>query len=137
MILIRRRFLQFQNSIIEINSMSFIFIYSIRNVKSSTKFVTFKLHFSVTFNKNLILVQIQIKAHIVNDFKVNLLLSIDNMILKNIIIDLTQKQAIFRLCKNAIIKLNIISKSNHQVTCSIYSNTKIIVLSHSEVKISI
>ena len=117
--------------------MSFIFIHSIRNIKFSTKFMTFKLHFSVIFNRNLILVQIQIKAHIVNDFKVNLLLNINNMILKNIIIDLIQKQAIFELCKNAIIKLNIIFKSNHQVTCSIYSNAKIVVLSHSEVRISI
>src|SRR5438876_374058 len=111
MILISKRFLQFQNSIIEINSMSFIFICSVRSVKSSMKFVTFKLHFSITLNKNLILVQIQIEAHVVDDLKVNLLLSIDNMTLKNIIIDLTQKQAIFRLCKNAIVKLNIISKS--------------------------
>src|SRR5947207_14908349 len=84
MILISRRFLQFQNSIIEINSMSSIFIHDIRNVKSSMKFVTFKLHFSVIFNRNFILVQIQIEAHIVNDLKINLLLSINNMILKNI-----------------------------------------------------
>src|SRR5204863_8332363 len=99
-ILINKKFLQFQNSIIEINSMFFIFICSIENVKSSIKFMTFKLHFSVIFNKNLILVQIQIEIHIVDDFKINLLLSINNIILKNIIIDLTQKQAIFRLCKN-------------------------------------
>src|SRR5436190_15351078 len=137
MILISRRFLQFQNSIIKINSISFIFIYDIRNVKFSMKFMIFKLHFSIIFNRNLILVQIQIEAHIVNDLKVNLLLSINNMTLKNIIIDLVQKQAIFELCKNAIVKLNIIFKSNHQVTCSIYSNIKVVVSSHSEMRISI
>ena len=101
------------------------------------KFVTFKFHFSVILNENLILVQIQIEAHVVNDFKVNLLLDINNMILKNIIIDLAQKQVIFELCKNIIIKLNIIFKSNHQVTCSIYSNIKIIILSYLKVRISI
>ena len=99
--------------------------------------MTFKLHFSVTFDKNFILVQIQIEAHVVDDLKTNLLLSIDNMTSKNIIIDLTQKQAIFELCKNAIVKLNIIFKLNHQVTHSIYSNTKIIVLSYLKIKILI
>src|SRR5437773_8715307 len=108
MILISRKFLQSQNSTIEINSMFSIFIHDIRNVKSSMKFVTFKLHFSVTLNRNLILVQIQIKAYVVDDLKVNLLLDINNMTLKNIIIDFAQKQAIFRLYKNAIVKLNII-----------------------------
>ena len=88
MILISRRFLQSQNSAIEINSMLLISLHSIKNVKSSTKFVTFKLHFSVILNKNLILVQIQIEVHIVNDLKMNLLLDIDNMTSENIIIDL-------------------------------------------------
>ena len=101
------------------------------------KFVTFKLYFLITFNKNLILIQIWIEAHVVDDFKINLLLDIDNMTLKNIIIDLTWKQAIFRLCKNVIVKLNIIFKSNYQVTCSIYSNAKIVILSYSEMRISI
>ena len=99
--------------------------------------MTFKLHFSITFNENLILVQIQIETHVVDDFKVNLLLSIDNIISENIIIDLAQKQAIFELCKNVIVKLNIISKSNHQVTCLIYSNAKVVILLHSKIKISI
>ena len=99
--------------------------------------MTFKLHFSITFNENLILVQIQIETHVVDDFKVNLLLSIDNIISENIIIDLAQKQAIFELCKNVIVKLNIIFKSNHQVTHSIYSNAKVVVLSQSEMRISI
>src|SRR6266513_2979013 len=85
MILISKKFLQFQNSTIEINSMFFIFIHNIRNVKFSMKFVTFKLHFSVTFDENLILVQIQIEAHIVDNFKTNLLLDIDNMTSENII----------------------------------------------------
>ena len=87
MILINRRFLQFQNSVIEINSMSSIFICDVENIKSSIKFMIFKLHFSVTLNKNFILIQIQIKIHVVDDFKINLLLDINNMILKNIIID--------------------------------------------------
>ena len=137
MILISRKFLQFQNSAIEINSMSSIFIYDVRNVKSSTEFVIFKLYFSVTLNKNLILVQIQIEIHVVDDFKINLLLSINNMISEKIIIDLAWKQAIFRLCKNVIVKLNIIFKSNHQATYLIYSNVKVVVLSHSEIRISI
>src|SRR5438045_9304435 len=77
-ILISRRFLQSHNSAIEINSMFFIFICDIENVKFSTEFVTFKLHFSVIFNRNLILVQIQIEAHVVNDLKTNLLLDINN-----------------------------------------------------------
>ena len=68
--------------------MSSIFICNVRNVKSSMKFVTFKLYFLITFNKNLILIQIQIEIHIVDDLKINLLLNINNMILKNIIIDL-------------------------------------------------
>ena len=117
--------------------MSSIFIHDIESIKSSTEFMTFKLHFSVIFNENFILVQIQIEAHIVDDLKINLLLSIDNMTSENIIIDLAQKQAIFELCKNIIVKLNITSKSNHQVTCSIYSNAKVVVSSHLEVKISI
>ena len=75
--------------------------------------MTFKFYFSIIFNENLILVQIQIETHIVNDFKVNLLLDINNITLENIIINLAQKQAIFELCKNTIIKLNIIFKSNH------------------------
>ena len=50
--------------------------------------MTFKFHFSIILDENLILIQIQIKAHIVNDFKTNLLLSIDNMTSENIIIDL-------------------------------------------------
>ena len=137
MILISRRFLQSQNSAIEINSMSLISLHNIENVKSSMKFVTFKLHFSVILNKNLILVQIQIEVHIVNDLKMNLLLNIDNMTLKNIIINLACKQAIFRLCKNVIIKLNIISKLNYQVTHLIYSDAKIVILSHSEARILI
>src|SRR5204862_276158 len=99
-ILISRKFLQSQNSIIKINSMFFIFIHNIKNIKSNIKFVTFKFYFSITLNRNLILVQIQIEIHVVDDFKVNLLLSIDNIILKNIIIDLVQKQAIFELYKN-------------------------------------
>ena len=90
-----------------------IFIHDVRNVKSSTEFMIFKLHFSVIFNENFILVQIQIEAHIVNDFKVNLLLDINNMISENIIINLAHKQVIFRLYKNIIVKLNIIFKLNH------------------------
>src|SRR5438034_6281519 len=73
MILISRRFLQSQNSIIKINSMFSIFICDVRNVKSNIKFMTFKLHFSIILDRNLILVQIQIEAHVINDFKMNLL----------------------------------------------------------------
>ena len=137
MILISRRFLQSQNSAIEINLISSISLHDIENVKSSMKFIIFKLHFSVILNRNLILVQIQIEAHVINDLKINLLLDIDNITLKNIIIDLAWKQAMFELCKNVIIKLNIIFKSNYQVTCFIYSDTKIVILLHSEVRILI
>ena len=75
--------------------MSSIFICDVRSAKSSMKFMTFKFYFSIIFNENLILVQIQIETHIVNDFKVNLLLDINNITLENIIINLAQKQAIF------------------------------------------
>src|SRR5205809_7993957 len=83
MILISRKFLQSQNSIIKINSMFFIFIHNIKNIKFNMKFMIFKLYFSVILDENLILVQIQIKTYVVDDFKMNLLLDIDNMISKN------------------------------------------------------
>src|SRR5436853_6185206 len=72
-----------------------------------------------------------------NDLKANLLLSIDNMTLKKIIINLVNRQAIFGLCDNAAVKLNIIFKLNYQVHYSIYSDINIIIPSYSKTKIPI
>ena len=99
--------------------------------------MNFKLYFSVFLNEKLIIAQIQVEAHVMNNLKANFLLDIDNMTLKNIILDLSQKQAIFELCNNVIIKLNMISKLNHQAHCSVYSDANVVVSSNSEVKISI
>ena len=44
---------------------------------------------------------------------------------------------IFELYDNVIMKLNMISKLNHQVYCSVYSDANIVVSSNSEMKILI
>ena len=89
--------------------------------------MNFKLHFSVFLNEEFIIAQIQVEAHVMNNLKANLLLNIDNMTLKDIILDLFQKQVIFELCDNAIMKLNMTSKLNHQAHHSVYSNTNVVV----------
>src|SRR5436190_2961972 len=99
--------------------------------------MNFKLHFSVFLNEKLIIAQIQVEAHVVNNLKANFLLNIDNMISEDIILDLSQKQVIFKLCDNMIMKLNMISKLNHQAHCSVYSDANIIVSSNLKVKILI
>ena len=99
--------------------------------------MNFKLYFSVFLNKKLIIAQIQVETHVMNNLKANLLLNIDNMIFKDIILNLSQKQAIFKLCDNVIMKLNMTSKLNHQAHHSVYSNINVIISSNSEVKILI
>ena len=99
--------------------------------------MNFKLHFSVFLNEELIIAQIQVEAHVVNDLKANFLLDIDNMISEDIILDLFQKQAIFKLCDNVIMKLNMISKLNHQAHYLVYSDANVIVSSNLKMKILI
>ena len=81
--------------------------------------------------------RIKIEAHIVENLKINLFLEIDNLISQEVVIDLIKQQAIIDACSNAIIKLNISTKSNHQFTHSIYIDIKIIILSCSEICIFI
>ena len=99
--------------------------------------MNFKLYFSIFLNEEFIIAQIQVETHVMNNLKANLLLDIDNMTLEDIILNLLQKQAIFELCDNVIVKLNMTSKLNHQAHCSVYSDANIIVSSNSEVKILI
>ena len=73
----------------------------------------FQLHFSAYIKETFIFTQIQIEAHVMNDLKINLLLNIDNIIFKKIIINLANRQTIFNLCDNAVVKLNIIFKLNY------------------------
>ena len=91
MTLISRKFLQAQNSIIFIQSTCSISIQNIEKAESITEFMNFKLHFSVFLNEKLIIAQIQVEAHVMNNLKANFLLSIDNMTFKDIILDLFQK----------------------------------------------
>ena len=137
MTLISRKFLQAQNSIIFIQSTFSILIWSIEKAEFTAEFMNFKLYFSVFLNEKLIIAQIQVEAHVMNNLKANFLLSIDNMIFEDIILDLLWKQAIFELCDNVIVKLNMIFKSNHQVHHSIYSDANVVVSSNLKMKILI
>ena len=81
--------------------------------------------------------KMKIKTHIIENLKINLFLKIDNLVSQKIIIDFIKQQAIIDICSNTIVKLNISAKSNHQLTYSVYINTKMIDSSHSKIHIFI
>ena len=113
MILISKIFLKKQNTKYVLFKIFLISVCDVRQANSSIKVAIFHLNFQAWLNRKSMITKMKIKAHIVENLKINLLLKIDNLVSQEVIIDLIKQQAIINTCSNMIVKLNINAKFNH------------------------
>jgi len=137
MILVSKTYLKEQNTDYVLFKISLISVCNIRQANLFIKVVIFHLNFEAQLNNKSVIAKMKIKADIINDLKINLLLEINNLVSQEVIIDLIKQQAVISTCNNIIIKINISAKSSYQLTCSVYIDAKVIILSCSEVHILI
>ena len=132
MLLVSREFLLILSFKIIIKNISSILMQDIKKIKLSIKIAIFLLNFSATFHEKSVIVWICAEAHIVDNLKINLLIEIDNLTFNKIFINFARQIVTFEKCQNAEIVLFIIIKADHQISWSVYANTKIVISSHTQ-----
>ena len=66
---------------------------------------------SEKFKNEQIITNIKTEMHLINDLKVNVLITINILILEKIILDFTKKELIIIICNNMIISIKIVKKN--------------------------
>ena len=113
MFLIDRQHLLIARSKIEIKkTTNFIKIHDIdKTFHDNSKYVELDFYiFEKTSNDIEIIVHFKREMHVINDFRVNVLLKTNILNSKSIIINMNRKFIIFLACENIFVFLNIISK---------------------------
>ena len=73
------------------------------------------LNIFAKFNKKLILLKLNYKAHVVNNLSANMFIDIDTLDSHEIIINVVKSQTMMNVCQDAIIDLLVKLKVNHQI----------------------
>ena len=100
------------------------------------EFTQITLNMPAKLNRQLVLLKLNCKAHLVNNLLTNMLIETDILGLHRIIINIVKGQATVRACQDAVINLQIKTKANHQ-TQLIYNKQQVVISLRSEARLLI
>ena len=100
-------------------------------------YLLFFIYVKKQIDDQFVVVYFRRKMHMINNFKIKLLLKINVMSSKRMMIDLNQRQFIIKNCQNLTIKLKIIVKNNVKIRRIIKIEKKLVVEINFIVQISI
>ena len=117
---------------------SFISIRDYNNkIINATKYIIMNLYLFEMINKKVVIVKVQIKVHLTNDLKINMLLDIDVFILYKFVLNCASQSIIINNYQNIKIFVRFIVKSYFQIKRVLKTKIIITLLSNTITNISI